>query len=125
MFEANADAFVTGARALGVYATDLLGQVPAEQRVLLTAHDAFGYFGAAYDFEVMGIQGISTESEAGLNRISALVDMLVARRLRAVFVETSVADRNVRAWVEGAAAQGHEVRSGGALFSDAMGPDGT
>ncbi|MEO1778306.1 MAG: zinc ABC transporter substrate-binding protein [Pseudomonadota bacterium] len=125
MFEANADAFVTEARALGAYATDLLAQVPAEQRVLLTAHDAFGYFGAAYDFEVMGIQGISTESEAGLNRISALVDMLVARRLPAVFVETSVSDRNIRALVEGAAAQGHEVRIGGALFSDAMGPDAT
>ncbi|MEL6565927.1 MAG: zinc ABC transporter substrate-binding protein [Pseudomonadota bacterium] len=125
MFEANAAAFVTEARALGAYATDLLAQVPAEQRVLLTAHDAFGYFGAAYDFEVMGIQGISTESEAGLNRISALVDMLVARRLPAVFVETSVSDRNIRALVEGAAAQGHEVRIGGALFSDAMGPDGT
>ncbi|MEL7262857.1 MAG: zinc ABC transporter substrate-binding protein, partial [Pseudomonadota bacterium] len=79
----------------------------------------------AYDFEVMGIQGISTESEAGLNRISALVDILVARRLPAVFVETSVSDRNIRALVEGAAAQGHEVRIGGALFSDAMGPDGT
>ena len=124
-FEENAARFVTEARALGDYATGVLSQVPAEQRVLLTAHDAFGYFGAAYGFEVLGIQGISTESEAGLNRISALVDMLVARRLPAVFVETSVSDRNVRALVEGAAAQGHNVQIGGALFSDAMGPDGT
>ncbi|WP_299694293.1 zinc ABC transporter substrate-binding protein [uncultured Tateyamaria sp.] len=125
LFEANAAAFVTEARALGAYARGVLEQVPAEQRVLLTAHDAFGYFGAAYDFEVMGIQGISTESEAGLNRIGALVDMLVERRLPAVFVETSVSDRNVRALVEGAAAQGHTTRIGGALYSDAMGPDGT
>lgn len=124
-FEANAEIFVNEARALGDYADDLLAQVPAEKRVLLTAHDAFGYFGAAHAFEVIGIQGISTESEAGLNRISALVDMLVDRRLPAVFVETSVSDRNIRALVEGAAAQGHEVRIGGSLFSDAMGPEGT
>jgi len=125
VFEANAAAFASEAAALSVYAKDMLGQVPAERRVLLTAHDAFGYFGAAYGFDVMGIQGISTESEAGLNRISTLVDFLVARQLPAVFVETSVSDRNIRALIEGAAAKGHEVRIGGSLFSDAMGPDGT
>ena len=74
---------------------------------------------------MIGIQGISTESEAGLNRISALVDMIVDRNIGAVFVETSVSDRNMRALVEGAAARGHTVRVGGELFSDAMGPDGT
>jgi manganese/zinc/iron transport system substrate-binding protein len=73
----------------------------------------------------LGIQGISTESEAGLNRIGELVDLLVARRIAAVFVESSVSDRNIRALIEGAAAQGHEVRVGGEVFSDAMGPDGT
>ena len=125
IFEANAARFVEEAQALSVYASDLLTSVPTEQRVLLTAHDAFGYFGTAYGFEVMGIQGISTESEAGLNRISTLVDFLVERKLPAVFVETSVSDRNMRALVEGAAAQGHTVRIGGSLFSDAMGPDGT
>jgi manganese/zinc/iron transport system substrate-binding protein len=91
----------------------------------VTAHDAFGYFGAAYDFEVLGIQGISTESEAGLSRVSDLVEMLVARDIRAVFVETSVSDRNIRALIEGAAARGHEVRIGGSLYSDAMGQEGT
>ncbi|MEO1579477.1 MAG: zinc ABC transporter substrate-binding protein, partial [Pseudomonadota bacterium] len=88
-------------------------------------HDAFNYFGSTYGFEVTGIQGISTESEAGLQRIGELVDMLVARDIRAVFVESSVSDRNVRALIEGAAAQGHEVTIGGTLFSDAMGADGT
>ncbi|MEL7090789.1 MAG: zinc ABC transporter substrate-binding protein [Pseudomonadota bacterium] len=124
-FEANADAFKSEAAALQTYAREVLSQVPTEQRVLLTAHDAFGYFGSAYGFEVMGIQGISTESEAGLNRISELVDFLVARQLPAVFVETSVSDRNIRALIEGAAAQGHQVQIGGALFSDAMGPENT
>lgn len=107
------------------YAKTHMEQVPPEKRVLLTAHDAFGYFGAAYDVEVLGIQGISTESEAGLNRISSLVDMLVDRNITAVFVESSVSDRNVRALIEGAAAKGHNVVIGGELFSDAMGPDGT
>lgn len=124
-FESNAAEFVAQAEDLTRYAQDTLAQVPPERRVLLTAHDAFGYFGRAYGFEVLGIQGISTESEAGLNRISALVDTLVERDLPAVFVETSVSDRNIRALIEGAAAQGHEVTIGGALFSDAMGPDGT
>jgi manganese/zinc/iron transport system substrate-binding protein len=124
-FQANADAYVAQAQALDTYAADTLALVAAPSRVLLTAHDAFGYFGAAYGFEVLGIQGISTDSEAGLNRIGTLVDRIVATRLPAVFVETSVSDRNIRALVEGAAAQGHNVVIGGALFSDAMGPDGT
>ncbi|WP_415401326.1 metal ABC transporter solute-binding protein, Zn/Mn family [Tateyamaria sp. SN3-11] len=125
VFEANAADFIAEADALAIYARDTLAEVRPERRVLLTAHDAFGYFGAAYDFDVLGIQGISTESEAGLNRIGTLVDTLVERDLPAVFVETSVSDRNIRALVEGAAARGHRVSIGGSLFSDAMGPDGT
>ncbi len=118
-------AFAAELDTLAAYAREVLGSVPESARVLLTAHDAFNYFGRAYGFEVVGIQGISTESEAGLNRIGALVDMLVTRDVRAVFVETSVSDRNIRALIEGAAARGHEVRIGGELFSDAMGPAGT
>ena len=125
MFEANAARHLTEIRALADYANRVLATVPENGRVLLTAHDAFNYFGAAYGFEVIGIQGISTESEAGLKRIRQLVDLLVKRRIAAVFVETSVSDRNMRALVEGAAAQGHTVRIGGELFSDAMGRSGT
>ncbi|MCC1480600.1 metal ABC transporter solute-binding protein, Zn/Mn family [Roseibaca sp. Y0-43] len=124
-FTANADAFLAQLEQLETYSRDVLSSVPESARVLLSAHDAFGYFGAAYGFEVVGIQGISTVSEAGLQRISELVDMLVARDIRAVFVETSVSDRNIRALIEGAAAQGHEVTIGGALYSDAMGQEGT
>jgi manganese/zinc/iron transport system substrate-binding protein len=124
-FEANADAHLADLARLSAYKTEVLSTVPEQSRVLLTAHDAFNYFGEAYGFEVMGIQGISTESEAGLNRIGELVDMLVERQIGAVFVESSVSDRNVRALIEGAAAQGHEVRIGGELFSDAMGEPGT
>lgn len=110
---------------LKAYATDVLGSVAGPSRVLVTAHDAFRYFGAAHDWDVAGIQGISTESEAGLARIAEVVDMLVTRNIEAVFVESSVSDRNVRALMEGAAARGHEVKIGGQLYSDAMGSPGT
>lgn len=125
VFAANASDFKSELVALDSYTRDALSKLPKKQRVLVTAHDAFGYFGAAYDFEVLGIQGISTESEAGLSRISDMVEMLVERDIGAVFVETSVSDRNMRALIEGAAARGHGVRIGGSLFSDAMGTEGT
>ncbi|MGH1464608.1 MAG: metal ABC transporter solute-binding protein, Zn/Mn family [Cognatishimia sp.] len=124
-FEANAVAHMADLERLVSYSATAMATVPSEARVLLTAHDAFGYFGAAYDFEVLGIQGISTQSEAGLNRIGALVDLLVERQINAVFVESSVSDRSMRALIEGAAAKGHKVSVGGELFSDAMGNDGT
>lgn len=117
--------FLDQLAALDRYAQDVLASVPAPSRVLFTAHDAFSYFGRAYGFEVQGIQGISTESEAGLARVGDLVNQLVARKIGAVFVESSVSDRSIRALIEGAAAQGHEVRIGGELFSDAMGAEGS
>ena len=124
-FTANADAYIAELTTLADYARTSLESIPAEARVLITAHDAFNYFGEAYGFEVLGIQGISTESEAGVNRISALVDMIVTRKIGAVFVESSVSDRSIRALIEGAAAQGHDLKVGGELFSDAMGQPGT
>ncbi len=124
-FRANAEAHLAELADLARYTTEVLASVPAESRVLVTAHDAFNYFGSAYGFEVVGIQGISTESEAGLRRIAGLVDMLVERDIRAVFVESSVSDRNIRALVEGAGARGHEVVIGGELYSDAMGEPGS
>lgn len=124
-FAANAEAFNVEILALRSYGVDALSQIPAERRVLVTAHDAFSYFGAAFDMDVIGVQGISTESEAGLHRIGTLVDMLVDRQIDAVFVESSVSDRNMRALIEGAASRGHTVRLGGELYSDAMGPAGT
>lgn len=125
LFEANAERYLKTIAAVGAYARKALETVSQGQRVLLTAHDAFNYFGDAFSFEVIGIQGISTESEAGLSRIREIVDQIVSRRIGAVFVETSVADRNVRAVIEGAAARGHTVVIGGELFSDAMGRPGT
>ena len=103
----------------------MLTSVPPEQRVLVTAHDAFNYFGKRFGYEVIGIQGISTESEAGVRDIERLVDVLVDRNIKAVFVESTVSDRNVRALINGARARGHTVTIGGELFSDAMGDAGT
>jgi manganese/zinc/iron transport system substrate-binding protein len=123
--QANLEAYADELDALVRYSAEVLATVPEESRVLVTAHDAFGYFGRAYGFDVQGIQGISTESEAGVARIEELVSLLVERNVRAVFVESSVSDRGLRALIEGAAARSHEVTIGGQLFSDAMGPDGT
>lgn len=102
-----------------------LTSIPVERRVLVTAHDAFSYFGRAYQTEVRAIQGISTESEAGVREINELVSYLVERKIKAVFVETSVSDRNIQALIEGCQSRGHRVTIGGALYSDAMGEPGT
>lgn len=125
VFMQNAEAHLKEIADLAVYAREVTASVPEASRVLVTAHDAFKYFGRAYGFEVLGIQGISTQSEAGLNRISELVDVLVDRKIGAVFVESSVSDRNMRALIEGAASKGHKVVIGGQLFSDAMGSEGS
>jgi manganese/zinc/iron transport system substrate-binding protein len=100
-------------------------RLPADRRLLITSHDAFRYFGRAYGIQVEGIQGLSTESESGVRRTNELVDLVVARKVPAIFVESSVADDNVMALVEGARAQGHALRVGGSLFSDAPGAFGT
>ncbi|PPR10870.1 MAG: Periplasmic zinc-binding protein TroA [Alphaproteobacteria bacterium MarineAlpha11_Bin1] len=102
-----------------------IASIPNESGVLVTAHDAFGYFARAYGLEVLAVQGISTESEAGVKKIEDLVKTIVKRRVGAVFIESTVSARNVQALIEGAAARGHRVRIGGKLFSDAMGPTGT
>ncbi|MCZ4282375.1 zinc ABC transporter substrate-binding protein [Kiloniella laminariae] len=121
----NATAYLAQLEQLNSYVTRVLASVPENERVVISAHDAFNYFGQAYDFEVIGIQGLSTASEAGLKKIEELVALIVERKIKAVFVESSVADRNVRALIEGAAARGHPVQIGGTLFSDAMGPLGS
>lgn len=110
---------------LATYAETVLASVPERARVLVTAHDAFNYFGRAYGYDVLGIQGISTESEAGLATVESFVDVLVSRGIGAIFVESSVSERNVKALVEGAAARGHKVVIGGQIYSDAMGRAGT
>jgi len=110
---------------LHTYALMVFPTIPKKQRVLVTAHDAFSYLGRAYGIEVRGIQGISTESEAGTKDINDLVTYLVDNKIPAIFVESSVSEKSVKTVIEGAAEKGHTVKIGGELFSDAMGPAGT
>jgi manganese/zinc/iron transport system substrate-binding protein len=125
IYQANAEQSLADLAELEAYAQASLATVPEDKRMLITAHDAFSYFGRAYGFEVLGIQGLSTESEAGLRQVDQLVFLIVEHDINAIFVETSVSERNVRALIEGAAARGQEVTIGGRLYSDAMGPAGT
>lgn len=124
-YKVNAAAYIEQLKALHEYAARVLATVPEGSRALVTAHDAFNYFGRRYGYRVVGIQGISTESEAGVRDIENLVTLLVEGKIPAVFVESTVSDRNIRALIAGARAQGHEVKIGGQLFSDAMGKPGT
>jgi manganese/zinc/iron transport system substrate-binding protein len=124
-FRSRANSLRKTLRTLHEYGLASIASIPKERRVLVTSHDAFHYFGRAYGLEVVGVQGLSTESEAGLQRINELVDLLVDRKVAAVFVESSVPQKNILALIDGAKSRGHDIRIGGELFSDAMGAEGT
>lgn len=100
-------------------------QIPTNQRLLITSHDAFSYFGKRYHIDVKGLQGISTAADFGLKDISDLVKLIIARKIRAIFVETSVSSKSIDAVLVGCKAKGHEVVIGGHLYTDAMGKNGT
>lgn len=124
-YRANVEALVRVWQSADRAIAAAIATVDSKRRVLVTAHDAFAYFGRHYGVEVLAIQGISTESESGLADIRTLIDLLVARNVPAVFVETSVSEKNVLALVEGARARNHALIIGGSLYSDAMGAAGT
>jgi manganese/zinc/iron transport system substrate-binding protein len=124
-YEANASAYLMELEELHQYVLDQAQTIPAEKRVIITAHDAFSYFGRAYGFEVRGLQGISTESQAGTADVQALVSFIVEKQIPAIFVESSVPQRNVEAVQAAVQSQGFDVQIGGSLFSDAMGGEGT
>ncbi len=107
--------------ALDAWVEAEIAKIPKEGRILITAHDAFGYFGDRYDIEVMGLQGVSTLAEAGLRDVEMLVDTIVNRGVKAIFVESSVPRRSIEAVRAACEDRGHSVRIGGELFSDAMG----
>jgi manganese/zinc/iron transport system substrate-binding protein len=121
----NADAYLETLTELDTYAREQIARVPADQRVLVTAHDAFQYFGRAYGIEVFAPQGITTTAEAGIEDIRQTIDLITERHIPAVFVESSVPPDVVEAIVEGVRARGAEVQIGGNLYSDSMGADGT
>ncbi|MBC8144413.1 MAG: zinc ABC transporter substrate-binding protein [bacterium] len=124
-YERNATAYIARLDSLDAWVRTQIATIPREQRVMITAHDAFGYFGRAYDIEVRGLQGISTVSEFGLADVAALVNEIVDRKIKAVFVESSVPKRSIEAVVAGVQSKKHDVKIGGQLYSDAMGDAGT
>jgi manganese/zinc/iron transport system substrate-binding protein len=124
-FEANKQAYFAELDALKEEALQKMSRIPEEKRILVTAHDAFGYFGRLLDLRVIGLQGLSTEDEVGLSDIDNTIGILVEHEVPAVFVESSVNPDSINAVLEGAKQKGLEVRLGGELFSDAMGEAGT
>lgn len=124
-FATNAAAYRTELTNLHQWVTEQIASIPLGQRVLITAHDAFEYFGRAYQIQVKGLQGISTVSEYGLQDLSGMVTFIVDHQIKAVFVESSVPRKSLEAVIEGCQQRGHEVKIGGTLYSDAMGEAGT
>ncbi|MDQ3656652.1 MAG: zinc ABC transporter substrate-binding protein [Chloroflexota bacterium] len=128
----NVDAYLANAEAckaelmeLDAYAMEQFSRIPAQSRILVTAHDAFGYLGRRYGLDVVGLQGISTATEAGVRDVQSIADLLVANKVKAIFVETSVPERTIEAVQVASRDRGWEVAIGGSLYSDAMGDEGT
>lgn len=111
--------------SLHVWIASQIDSIPVSRRALITAHDAFGYFGKAYRMEVRGLQGISTASEYGLRDISELVSFITRRKIKSVFIESTINSKSLEAVVEGCARRGHKVSIGGHLYTDALGTPGT
>ncbi len=124
-YRANADAYRAELQQLDEYARKVIASIPESQKILVTAHDAFEYFSRAYGIPVESVQGITTESEPGVNDINRLVDLLVKQKVPAIFIESSVNSANLQAVINGAQSRGWTVNTGGTLFSDAMGAEGT
>jgi manganese/zinc/iron transport system substrate-binding protein len=122
---ANAAAYQAELAALHGWTRDAIASIPEDQRILVTAHDAFAYYGRAYGIEVAGIQGISTQSEAAIADIRQTADLIVERGVPAIFVESTINPRTIQAVIEAARQAGQEVEIGGELYSDAMGDPGT
>ena len=124
-FEANAAALEKELTELDAWVEAQILTIPEPQRILVTAHDAFGYFGRRYGMEVVGIQGISTLSEAGLKDVDRVVSLVVDRKVPAIFVESSVPRRSIEAVQAAVRSRGHEVAIGGQLHSDSLGAAGS
>ena len=124
-YQANADKLLQELTGLDQYIREAMASIPEKQRVLVTAHDAFAYFARAYGIQVRSVQGISTDSQAGVNDTNALVAFLVENKIPTVFVEASVNPRDLQAVIEGAQQQNWTVKVGGTLYSDSMGSRGT
>lgn len=124
-YKTNAEAYIRHLEDLDQKIKSQIPQIPEEKRVLITAHDAFGYFGARYGLEVIGIQGTSTASEAGAADIVRIADLIAKRKVKSIFVESSVPKNTIEALQKAVQSRGWDVKIGGSLYSDAMGNEGT
>lgn len=124
-YQSNTITYQKELEILDAWIKSEISSIPEPQRLLVTAHDAFGYFGRAYNIEVRGLQGLSTATDFGLNDITQLVNLLISRNIKAIFVESSVSPKAIDAVIQGANKKGHQVVNGGTLYSDAMGEEGS
>lgn len=124
-FEKNEAAYLAELEDLSAYVNARIQEIPESQRILVTAHDAFNYFGKSQGFDVRGLQGLSTDAEYGVKDVQNMVNFLSDHHIKAIFVESSVSDKAMKAVIEGAKEKGHNITIGGELFSDAMGAEGT
>jgi manganese/zinc/iron transport system substrate-binding protein len=124
-YRENYEEYVLQLEELDKYVHEEINKVPEDQRVLVTAHDAFGYYGQSYGLDVRGLQGINTLSEYGSKDVTDMRNYLVENKIKAIFIESSVPKKAIEAVIQGAGKQGHKVEIGGELFSDAMGERGT
>ena len=120
-FEANGAAYIKQLETLKITITATIETLPQEKRILVTAHDAFNYFGKSFNFEVVGLQGLSTATEAGVQDVQKLSDFIIKKNVKAIFVESSVPKRTIEALQAAVNSKGHEVVIGGSLYSDALG----
>jgi manganese/zinc/iron transport system substrate-binding protein len=124
-YNENYEAYIKELDELHEYVQSRIDELPESKRILITAHDAFEYFGKTYGLQVKGLQGISTASEAGTGDVSILADFIVEHKISAIFIESSVPKKNVEALQEAVSARGFEVEIGGELYSDSLGSTGT
>ncbi|WP_273327234.1 metal ABC transporter solute-binding protein, Zn/Mn family [Vallitalea guaymasensis] len=124
-YNENYEAYIKELDELHEYVKSRVDELPESKRILITAHDAFEYFGSTYGFRVKGLQGISTASEAGTADVRELADFIVEHQIGAIFIESSVPKKNVEALQEAVKARDFEVEIGGELFSDSLGSEGT
>lgn len=124
-FASNGAVYLKKLDALEAEVKAIIATLPEEKRILVTAHDAFNYFGKSYDFNVVGLQGLSTATEAGVQDVQKLSQFIIDKNVKAIFVESSVPQRTIEALQEAVRAKGHEVTIGGSLYSDALGDAGT
>ncbi|MCM1299367.1 MAG: zinc ABC transporter substrate-binding protein [Firmicutes bacterium] len=122
-YSENLESYLSELESLDGYIRERVSEIPEEQRVLVTAHDAFGYFGRAYGFTVKGLQGINTVAEAGTSEVSRLADFIAENKIKAVFVESSLPVKSIEALIEAVRSRGFETSLGGSLFSDSTGDE--